>query len=139
MSGWIEDLLKDRYVWMTTFLIFGLLRAFGQLEERTLRTDRRRWVRTVAALYRRVLPVLPEFIGTLAVLSGTIPQFDHDPFVVKISIGVFCGYLSQRIHKVIGQTILGDDRGAQLPTRVRVEADTEPTIIDSGSEEERDA
>lgn len=66
-----------------------------------------------AHLYRRVLPILPESLGIVAVLLGGVPSSSGQPSVVQIAIGLWIGYVAQRFHKILGQTLLGDDERIQ--------------------------
>lgn len=130
MEGLIQELLQDGHVWLTALVSFGVLRVGNQIEETFFRAHDRLWVRRLAALYRRALPVLPESIATLAVMSGSVPTYAGASLWTQVAIGFFCGFLSQRVHKILGQTILGDDRGAHMPTKAtREEADTEPVVL----------
>lgn len=60
--------------------------------------------------YRRALPIMPEVIGGLVAIFGGLPAVNDQPWVVRIAAGLWCSYLAQKFHKILGQTILGDDR-----------------------------
>ncbi|NIM50434.1 MAG: hypothetical protein GTO22_14490 [Gemmatimonadales bacterium] len=60
--------------------------------------------------YRRALPLLPEALGVTAAVSGGLPAVAGKPLVVKIAAGLWCAYAAGKFQKVIGQTLLGDDR-----------------------------
>jgi hypothetical protein len=91
------DLALDRYTLLVAGGIFFFLRVLRQ-------TPIAKW-----SIYWRALPVLPETIGCLAAVLGGIPAVAGQPILIKIAAGLWCGYLSQRTHKVLGQTVLGDD------------------------------
>lgn len=61
-------------------------------------------------VYRRVLPFLPESLGCLAAAFGGLPVMADQPILVRLAAGLWCGYLAQKGHKILGQTILGDDK-----------------------------
>lgn len=77
------------------------------------------------SLYQRLLPVLPEAMAIGAMLAGGNPVIDKQPLVVKIMAGLWCGYLAQRFHKVLGQTILGDDKAIAAKKTARLPAGPE--------------
>lgn len=91
------DLVLDSYTLLIAGAIFGLLRT---LQSTVLGTK---------ALYRRLLPLLPDALGVVASLLGAIPAVADKPIIIKIAMGVWCGYVAQRFQKILGQTILGDD------------------------------
>lgn len=62
-----------------------------------------------SSIFKRILPVLPEILGSVAAIFGGIPAVQKQHFIVKIAAGLWCGYLAQRFHKILGQTFLGDD------------------------------
>lgn len=62
-----------------------------------------------SSIYRRLLIFIPELLSTAAIFSGAIPSFHDEHWVVKLGAGLWCGYVAQRFHKFLGQTILGDD------------------------------
>ena len=64
-------------------------------------------------IYRRILPVLPEALGIAAVLGGGVPAVAAMPIAVKIAVGLWCGYVAQKFQKILGQTVLGDDRAIE--------------------------
>lgn len=68
-------------------------------------------------LYRRVLPILPEVMGIAIAYTGGIPIVAALPESIRIATGFWVGFLSQRAHKVLGQTILGDDPALQAKRR----------------------
>lgn len=82
------------------------------------------------AFYRRMLPFLPEAFGVAAAFLGGMPNVVDQGPVLKIAAGLWCGYLAQRAHKILGQTILGDDALIDARPIGRIE----PV---SGSEEKR--
>src|SRR3972149_6955918 len=61
-------------------------------------------------IYRRLLPILPDALGCIAAAFGGIPAVADKPLIVRLAAGLWCGYLAQRFHKILGQTVLGDDR-----------------------------
>lgn len=63
-----------------------------------------------SAVYWRLLPFLPETVGVVIACSGLLPAVAAMPIPAKVAAGIWCGYISQRFHKILGQTILGDDR-----------------------------
>lgn len=101
----VDDTLKDfiaialdKYVLLVAGGIFAGIRAAA------------RYAISAHPLYRRFLPLLPEAMGVGAVLSGGVPTADTYPVALKIALGLWCGYLAQKFQKLVGQTILGDDR-----------------------------
>lgn len=82
-------------------------------------------------LYRRILPLLPEILGVLFVVSGAVPTVAQSPIPLKIAVGLWCSYVAQKFQKILGQTILGDDRHieakAVVPSPESVGTDTEGT------------
>lgn len=94
----LVDLALSADMLMTAAGIFALLRALRRFP---VVSDRN--------LYRRALPVLPETLGCLVALSSGLPSLAGQPLPLKIAAGLWTGYLAQRIHKILGQTILGDD------------------------------
>lgn len=98
ISGLIEIGL-NKWTLLTAGGVYFLLRVLNQLDFVSKRN-----------LYRRLLPVLPESLGVAATIAGGNPAVEGQPLVLKIAAGLWCGYLAQRFHKVLGQTILGDDR-----------------------------
>ena len=96
----IQDLVAlafDKWTLLTAGGVFFLLRVLGQTPLSRL------------SIYRRAMPVLPELLGVFAAFFGGIPTVADSPIALKIAAGLWCGYLSQRTHKILGQTILGDD------------------------------
>ena len=98
IAGLIE-LALNKWTLMTAGGVYFLIRVFSQLDFISKRN-----------LYRRLLPVLPEMLGVVATFAGGNPAVADQPAVLKIAAGLWCGYLAQRFHKVLGQTILGDDK-----------------------------
>lgn len=74
-----------------------------------LRGVQRSQIVSRSGFYRRLLPILPEILGCALSSLGGIPAVEGEPLAVRIAAGLWCGYLAQRFHKVLGQTILGDD------------------------------
>lgn len=64
-------------------------------------------------IFRRALPVLPEVLGVAAVVSGAVPIAAALPIGGKVAFGLWTGYLAGKFHKILGQTILGDDRAIE--------------------------
>lgn len=60
--------------------------------------------------YRRLLPILPEALGVLAAFTGGLPAVAGQPIAIKVAAGLWCAYLSQKFRKILGQSLLGDDR-----------------------------
>jgi hypothetical protein len=96
ISGLVE-LALDKYTLLIAGGIFILLRMIKATPL------------AKTGIYWRVLPVLPEALGCLAAVTGCMPAVADQPLAIKIAAGLWCGYLSQRFHKVLGQTVLGDD------------------------------
>lgn len=93
------DLALDKFTLLTAGGIFFFLRFVAK---------------TRAAkhpLYRRFLPILPDLLGVAAALSGALPALGELHPLFRVAGGLWCGYIAQRFHKVLGQTILGDDAG----------------------------
>lgn len=132
MEELLKALIDDKHFWLSSLGVFALLRAMNTAEEKILRVAPQKWIQAIGAIYRRLLPVLPEAFGTVAVLIGSVPMAVAFPLIGKVAVGAAIGMASQRAHKLIGQTLLGDDRGAQLPAiRARVEVDTDPDGIEA--------
>lgn len=94
------DLALNKWTLMTAGGVFFLIRVLSQLLSKV-------------GWYRRLLPVLPELLGVGATLAGGNPAVSDQPVVLKVAAGLWCGYLAQRFHKVLGQTILGDDQSIE--------------------------
>jgi len=97
----IQELIAigfDKWTLLTAGGIFILLRALQK-------TALAKW-----NWYRRSLPIIPECLGIASAIFGGLPVLEGQSVVLKIAAGLWCGYLSQRFHKVLGQTILGDDK-----------------------------
>lgn len=92
------ELAFDRNVMLISGGVFTAIRALQKTEL------------SKVAVYRRVLPILPETIGVVAVVAGGVPLAAAFPLALKVALGLWCGYVAQKFHKLIGQTILGDDR-----------------------------
>jgi hypothetical protein len=107
----LVDLALNKWTLLTAGGVFFLLRVISQLP----------WLSTTNA-YRRLLPVLPELLAVGATLAGGNPAVDSSPIVLKVAAGLWCGYLAQRFHKVLGQTILGDDRSITATPRAAPES-----------------
>ena len=73
------------------------------------------WMKAEAT--QRVLPLIPEVLSVTACLAGGVPHLADETWVVRIGAGLFAAYLSERFHKILGQTILGDDR--EISDRIR--------------------
>ena len=73
-------------------------------------------------VFRRALPILPEVLGVAAVVSGAVPIAAALPVGGKVAFGLWTGYLAGKFHKILGQTILGDDRAIER----RVKKEKEP-------------
>ncbi len=102
------DLALNKWTLLTAGGVFFLLRVVGQLDFIGKRN-----------LYRRLLPVLPEALGVAATVAGGNPAVADQPLVLQVAAGLWCGYLAQRFHKVLGQVVLGDDRLMELSKRER--------------------
>lgn len=75
------------------------------------------------AIYRRLLPLLPEMLGAATSLVGGLPAVANQPIFVRLAAGIWCGYLAGKFHKVLGQTVLGDDStlaAAMKPLEVKM-------------------
>lgn len=77
------------------------------------------------AWYRRILPFLPDALGCGAAISGGIPVVADQPLILQLAAGLWCGYLAQRFHKVLGQTVLGDDKVISTKLLTSTEDDKE--------------
>ena len=87
----------DRYSLLMAGAVFVLLRSLKKTGIAKL------------PVYWRFLPVLPDVLGVAATLLGGVPVVAKEPVVVQVAAGLWIGYLSQRFHKICGQSILGDD------------------------------
>lgn len=63
----------------------------------------------ISSLWRRLLVIAPEVLGAAAIFSGCVPSVEGQGWVIKVAVSLWVGYASQRAHKFLGQTILGDD------------------------------
>jgi hypothetical protein len=109
----VQGLIKlafDKYTLLTAGGIFFLLRCIHQIKAISSQP-----------LWRRILPVMPEILGCCAAFLGGMPVVSGKPAVIKIASGLWAGFLAQRFHKVLGQTILGDDRAIEIPKRKPIE------------------
>lgn len=88
----------DRYTLMCAAGIFLLLRVLRNVQ-----------AISSTGVYRRLLPLLPEALGVGAALAGGLPAIAGKALVIRLSAGLWCGYVATKFHKVLGQTILGDD------------------------------
>ena len=93
----LKEIAFDQYVLLVAGGVFLLLRFLKK-------TPLAKW-----PVYWRLLPLLPECLSTAAAFAGAIPVIADKSFLIKIAVGLWCGYLAQRAHKVIGQSLLGDD------------------------------
>lgn len=93
----LVDLALNKWTLLTAGGVYLLLRVFHS-------TPLARW-----GPYRRALPVLPEALGVAAAFAGGIPAVEGQPVAIRIAAGLWCGYVAQRGHKLLGQTLLGDD------------------------------
>lgn len=84
------------YTGVGIFLTLRMLKAIKWLDNKNF--------------YRRLLPILPEVLGIAAVFLGSVPSLVSAPIVHKIFGGMVCAYLSKLGRKLLGQTIIGDDR-----------------------------
>jgi hypothetical protein len=111
----LADLALNKWTLLTAGGIFLLLRVLKDTPIAKL------------GIYRRLLPVLPEMFGVAAAFGGGIPSVDGQPVVIRIAAGLWCGYVAQRGHKLLGQAILGDDPKleAKKAKRLRQQAETE--------------
>ena len=97
VQGLIE-LATNKWTLLSAGGVYLLLRVVGQTPL------------AKTGIYRRALPVLPEILGVAAAFLGGIPVVADQPVAIKIAAGLWCGYVAQRGHKLLGQTLLGDDR-----------------------------
>lgn len=59
--------------------------------------------------WRRILPFMPDVLGIGLSTAHLVPSVASQPVAIRVAIGLWIGYLAQRFHKLLGQTILGDD------------------------------
>lgn len=81
------------------------------------------------SFYRRLLPLLPEALGIAAVFLGSVPSLTSSPIVHKIIGGMACAYVSKLARKLLGQSIIGDDRkikGKKSVAQIAAEELNEP-------------
>lgn len=70
--------------------------------------------------FRRLLPVLPPALGLLgAFADGGLAVPEETPALTRLIYGLGAAYCAEKIHKVLGQTILGDDRKINRPASKR--------------------
>ena len=67
----------------------------------------------------RALPLLPEALGVAGALLGGIAFDPETPVVVRAIYGLMAGAIATRAHKLLGQTILGDDKRIAAPKKRR--------------------
>jgi hypothetical protein len=106
------DVALNRWTLMTAGGVFFLIRVLSQLLSKV-------------GWYRRLLPVLPELLGVGATIAGGNPAVGGRPLVLQVAAGLWCGYLAQRFHKVLGQTILGDDKSIEERPQKKVQPQQE--------------
>lgn len=101
MEGLISKVLEGQFgeTLLVAGGIFLLLRSLQALK----------WLSN-RPTYRRLLPILAEVLGVTAALTGGLPAVQDQPIPIKIAAGIWCAYLSQKFRKILGQSILGDDR-----------------------------
>lgn len=98
----IDEVLRialDAWTLLVAGGIYFLLRVFNGFRWLSKRT----W-------YRRLLPVLPEVLGVSASVACGLPAVEGKPLPIKIAAGLWCAYAAQKFQKVLGQSVLGDDR-----------------------------
>lgn len=95
----LTAVLFDRWMLLTAAGVFALFRALGQVP--FLASNR--W-------YKRLLPMLPECVGAAAVLAGSVPTIAAHPWPLRALAGVWVAYLAKSFRKILGQTVLGDDK-----------------------------
>jgi hypothetical protein len=60
--------------------------------------------------YARLGPLLPPVLGIAGAFGGAV-TFDQKPtWVVTVIYGLVAAYSSEKAHKILSQTLLGDDR-----------------------------
>lgn len=91
------DIVLDKWTIANAIGIFAFLRVLT------------RTPLAQTALYKRALPILPDVIGVASAFLGGIPAAEGQRVWVRVALGLACGYAAQRAHKILGQTILGDD------------------------------
>lgn len=102
----------NRYTILVAGGIFVLLRALASTPLNKV------------PLYRNnILPVLPELIGVLTYVFAELPTNvtieGGDGFVFRAALGLWCAYLAQKGRKLLGQTILKDDKVSEEAFRER--------------------
>lgn len=107
--GSFINLAIDREIIMVAAGIYVLLRLISRFSFAKIPT------------YRRVLPFLPEILGCLVVFYGGVSATADLSTAAKIAVGLWCGYLASKFHKILGQTILGDDHlvASKMPQPLR--------------------
>jgi len=63
----------------------------------------------LAVFWRRALPLLPPAIAIPLALHGDIPIADGKGIVAQLGTGIWISYMAEKAHKLLGQTVLGDD------------------------------
>ena len=108
------DLATDKYTLLTAGGVYLFLRVLVQ-------TPVAKW-----GVYRRILPILPEILGVAAAFAGGIPVVESQPLAIKVAAVLWCGYVAQRGHKLLGQTLLGDDRLLEAKKAKQIKARETP-------------
>jgi hypothetical protein len=63
----------------------------------------------LAVFWRRLLPLVPPAIAIPLALHGDIPLADGKGLVAQLGTGIWISYMAEKVHKILGQTVLGDD------------------------------
>lgn len=97
MQGELEGLVKA-----TAVLAAGIF-----LVMRTLHSMK--WL-SGSKWYARLSPALPPLLGIAGAFGGGI-AFEKPPgIVITVIYGLMAAYSSEKVHKVLGQVVLGEDK-----------------------------
>jgi hypothetical protein len=114
-------ILLDQWMLLTAAGVFALFRALSNFDP----LARNKW-------WKRALPLLPEVVGCAAVVLGSVPTLSNHPWPLRAAAGLWVAYLAKSFRKILGQTVLGDDKvisnGGQLSLK-------DPDSTDSGNGE----
>ena len=97
----ITDIALDQWTILVAGIVFLLLRYATRITHSG--NDH------VTSIVRRLLPFLPEALGVLISVMGGVPGGAGTPLIIRVAVGLWAAYVATKIHKILGQTVLGDD------------------------------
>jgi len=124
----VTEIAFDRWTLLVAGIVFLLLRFATRLAHTG--SDR------VTGVVRRAMPFLPEVLGVGIACFGGVPVVASEPVVLKVAVGLWASYVASKIHKVLGQTVLGDDQKLEraLARRLAKKKETsDGEVVDRGA------